>query len=73
MIVWALIVGLNVDGADARHAVNQYPTVEICETEGKKWAAALSKLVIGTKVEYTVACVQQDFVIVATGRDPMKI
>lgn len=73
MIVWALVIGLNADGADARQAVNSYPTVEACEADGKKWAAALSKLVIGTKVEYTVACVQSDFVIVAQGRDPMKI
>lgn len=73
MISWALVIGLSVDGGDARQAVNHYPTIELCEAEGKKWAAALSKLVIGTKVEYTVACVQSDFVIVATGRDPMKI
>lgn len=73
MIIWTLVIGLSGDGNDARAPVKQFPAVEQCEAAGKEWQKALDKLVIGTKVEYTIACVQQDFVLVATGRDPMKI
>lgn len=73
MIIWTLVISLSGDGADARAPIKQFPVAEQCEVAGKEWQKALDKLVIGTKVEYTIACVQQDFVLVATGRDPMKI
>lgn len=73
MIVWTLVVGLNADGSEVRQAISQHPEVALCEKAGKDWQQALSKLVIGTRVEYTIACVQSDYVLVAKGSDPLKI
>lgn len=78
MSVWILVLGLgSADGEMARgsaaQAINVYQKVEQCEAAGKQWAAALERLVVGTEVQYTITCVLQDTVLVATGRDPMKI
>ena len=73
MIVWTLVVTLASPEGSANISVHAYENIEQCEAAGKEKAKILQDFVQGTRIDYTLVCVQQDFVVVAKGSDPLKI